>query len=117
MRVKKFRHFVGDFETTVYAGQTSTEVWASAVVELFTEDVKILHSIEETFDYLAGMKENVMIYYVGTSRARFRLEIVTTITDKGCLELLNNRLKPGSTVKLPKKEFSTALNAMGVLHK
>ena len=63
MRVKKFRHFVGDFETTVYAGQTSTEVWASAVVELFTEDVKILHSIEETFDYLAGMKENVMIYY------------------------------------------------------
>ena len=30
-----------DFETTVYEGQDHTEVWASASVELFTEDVHI----------------------------------------------------------------------------
>ena len=36
---------IGDFETSVYAGQTSTEVWASAVVQLYTEDVKIFNSI------------------------------------------------------------------------
>ena len=54
---------VGDFETTVYEGQEFTEVWASAVVELFTEDVQILHSIDDTFDYLTSLKENVTIYY------------------------------------------------------
>ena len=63
MRVKKFRYFVGDFETTVYEGQKDTEVWASACVELFTEDVKIFHSIAETFDYLVGLNENVVVYY------------------------------------------------------
>ena len=35
----KARTFMADFETTVYEGQTSTEVWASACVELYTEDV------------------------------------------------------------------------------
>ena len=43
----KSRIFVGDFETTVYKGQEDTEVWASACVELGTEDVKIFHSIDE----------------------------------------------------------------------
>lgn len=32
---KKKRYFVADFETTVYDGQTETEVWASGVAELF----------------------------------------------------------------------------------
>lgn len=54
---------MGDFETTVYAGQTNTEVWASACVELFTEDVKIFHSIGETFDYLLSLNDNIVIYY------------------------------------------------------
>lgn len=54
---------VGDFETTVYEGQKYTEVWASAVVEMFTEDVKIFHSIQETFDYLTSLKCNTILYY------------------------------------------------------
>lgn len=54
---------VGDFETTVYDGQTSTEVWASAVVSLFTEDVIIFHSIDETFSYLDMLETNLTIYY------------------------------------------------------
>ena len=39
MAKRSYRYFVGDFETTVYKGQVNTEVWASAAVELFTEDV------------------------------------------------------------------------------
>lgn len=58
-----YRYFVGDFETTVYEGQDSTEVWASAVVELGTEDVKILHSIDETFQYFKSLKCNMVVYY------------------------------------------------------
>ena len=54
---------VGDFETTVYEGQTYTEVWASAVVELGSEDVKIHHSIRETYNYLYNLRQNICIYY------------------------------------------------------
>lgn len=57
------RIFVGDFETTVYEGQKETEVWASALVELFTDDVMIFHSIDETFNYLASRNENSTVYY------------------------------------------------------
>lgn len=54
---------VCDFETTVYKGQAHTEVWASAVVEMYTEDVKIHHSIGETLDYLISLNSNVVCYY------------------------------------------------------
>ena len=56
------RIFVGDFETTVYEGQTSTEVWASALVELNTENVFLFHSIDDTFDFLESLG-NVIVYY------------------------------------------------------
>ena len=56
MKAINTRVLVGDFETTVYEGQLSTEVWASAVVELGTEDVKIHHSIAETWEYLISLK-------------------------------------------------------------
>ncbi len=63
MKVKKFRYFACDFETTVYKGQVNTEVWASASVELFTEDVQIFHSIEEQFKYFVSLKSNIVAYY------------------------------------------------------
>lgn len=52
-----------DFETTVYDNQTYTEVWASAVVELNTEDVKVFHSIQETWEYFKSLKANLICYY------------------------------------------------------
>ena len=62
-RKKKYRYFSCDFETTVFEGQTFTEVWASACVELNTEDVHIFHSIGEQFDYFTNLKCNVVAYY------------------------------------------------------
>lgn len=53
-----------DFETTVYKGQQSTEVWASASSELFTDDtVQIFHSIQEQLDYFIDLKCNIVAYY------------------------------------------------------
>lgn len=52
-----------DFETTVYKGQEFTEVWASASVELFTEDVQIFHSIDEQFNYFVKQDCNIVAYY------------------------------------------------------
>ena len=63
MRKRKFRYFVCDFETTVFEGQTHTEVWASASVEMFTEDVQIFHSIAEQFEYFVQQDCNVVAYY------------------------------------------------------
>lgn len=63
MNTRKWRTFVLDFETTVYDGQESTEVWASAAVELFSDEVKIFNSIEQTFGYLAHQSGNIIAYY------------------------------------------------------
>lgn len=64
MKVKKFRYFVGDFETTVYKGQVNTEVWASASVELFSnEEPQIFHSIGEQFEYFKSLDCNIVCYY------------------------------------------------------
>jgi hypothetical protein len=52
-----------DFETTVYKGQEYTEVWASAAVELYTEDVQIFHSIDEQFNYFLEQDCNIIAYY------------------------------------------------------
>lgn len=62
-RQRKWKYLSCDFETTVYKGQVYTEVWASAVVELFTEDVKIFKSIEETLEYFISLKTNLVCYY------------------------------------------------------
>lgn len=63
MRPRNNRYFVGDFETTVYKGQVNTEVWASACVEMFTEDVHIFHSIAEQFDYFVSLDSHIICYY------------------------------------------------------
>lgn len=62
-RKREYKYLVGDFETTVYENQTSTEVWASAVVELYTENVKVFHSIGDTFEYFKSLKCNIICYY------------------------------------------------------
>ena len=63
MRTQRDRIFVGDFETTVYEGQESTEVWAAAIVELNTEDVLILHSISELYNFMVSLNTNIIIYF------------------------------------------------------
>lgn len=62
-RELRYKYLVGDFETTVFEGQTHTEVWASACVELFTEDVHIFHSIDELYEHLVSLDTNICIYF------------------------------------------------------
>lgn len=60
---EKYTYYMCDFETTVYEGQTNTEVWASACVEFGTEDVKIFHSIEQQYQYFICLQRNIVCYY------------------------------------------------------
>lgn len=59
--------YIADLETTVYDGQTSTEAWASALVDIDAEDdmssVLIFHSLYETLEYLDYKDEDAILYY------------------------------------------------------
>lgn len=61
--MRNYRKFMCDFETTVYEGQKSTEVWASASVELYAENVQIFHSINEQFNYFKSLDCDIIAYY------------------------------------------------------
>lgn len=63
MRTRNYKYYVCDFETTVYKGQQYTEVWAAAIVELNTEDVAILHSIQDFLGYIFSLNVNVVGYF------------------------------------------------------
>lgn len=56
---------MGDFETTVTGenNQEETEVWASGLCELYTEDAVIHNNIYDTIDYLVKAKKNFIVYY------------------------------------------------------
>lgn len=62
---RKQRVLVCDFETTVYEGQTSTEVWAAACTEMFYPDdtVDIFHSLPEMFEHLVSLDCNLICYF------------------------------------------------------
>lgn len=64
MRTTKSRIFATDFETTVYTGQSTTEVWSAAFAEVGTAKPGIiLHSLQEQFDFLSGLRCNAILYY------------------------------------------------------
>ena len=55
--------YSADFETTVYEGQDSTEVWASALVPLDSDEPQVFHSIGDTLAYLKSRNEDAILYY------------------------------------------------------
>ena len=73
-------------------------------------DAVILVDIDED-RFLGNDGQNVLLYYVGTSRARLRLDMVTTIDQAGCTRILEGmgKEKPG---KKPYKVLSSTLNAL-----
>ena len=63
MRVKEYKQYMADFETTVYENQEFTEVWAAAIVELNTENVKVFHSIDVFMNYVFSLPGHSKIYF------------------------------------------------------
>ena len=57
------RIFACDFETTVFEGQDYTEVWAAALIELYTEEPMVYHCIGDMFDYIFSLKANCVLYF------------------------------------------------------
>lgn len=56
-------------------------------------------------------EENIMRYYVGTSRARLNLDIVSVLSIDDCTNILKSVFKISGEPKKPQKELARALNA------
>ena len=118
MRTQGTRLFVADFETTVYDGQTSTEVWAAAIVEFYTEDVMIYHSIDELFNYLLTIEQNTIVYFHNLKfDGEFWLNFLLTKTDfKPAFQRIENK-NDGSFKKryqMKSKEFIYSISSKGM---
>ena len=57
------RYYVCDFETSVYPGQKSTEVWAAARVEINTEDVVLYNSISSFWLWVETLRNKNIVYF------------------------------------------------------
>lgn len=57
--------YVADFETTVYEGQTETEVWAAGLADVQSEELMIYSSIEDFFSALFSHRryKKYIIYF------------------------------------------------------
>ena len=55
MSESKKRIFACDFETTVYEGQTDTQVWAASWSELYQEEAFVVGSIQSFFEYFFNL--------------------------------------------------------------
>lgn len=120
---KQTKIFVGDFETTVYKGQTSTEVWASACVEIGTEDVKVFHSIDEQFKYFESLNENIVCYYHnlkfdGEFWVSYLLNVLQykqayTQDDEND----TNTIRWMKTTEMPSRSFQYSISFMGMWYK
>lgn len=57
--------------------------------------------------------DNVLIFYVGTSRARIKLEITAVLSDNECENILKSVLNYQGKVRRAKKDLAGALNTIG----
>lgn len=55
--------YAADFETSVYKGQTATEVWAAAWVQTGTEAVTVVNSIDRFFKFLLDDEEKLVYFH------------------------------------------------------
>lgn len=57
------KSFACDFETSVYAGQNETEVWAFAICEVGTENVMVFNHIKYLFSLIDSFTEKCVLYF------------------------------------------------------
>lgn len=74
-------------------------------------DVVVLVDVDKT----TFEQDNVLLFYVGTSRARIKLEITAVLSDDDCKDILLSALNYQGKVRRAKKDLAGALNAIGSL--
>lgn len=74
-------------------------------------DVVVLVDVDKT----TFEQDNVLLFYVGTSRARIKLEITAVLSDDDCKDILLSALNYQGKVRRAKRDLAGALNAIGGL--
>lgn len=74
-------------------------------------DVVVLVDVDKT----TFEQDNVLLFYVGTSRARIKLEITAVLSDDDCKDILLSALNYHGKVRRAKRDLAGALNAIGSL--
>lgn len=74
-------------------------------------DVVVLVDVDKT----TFEQDNVLLFYVGTSRARTKLEITAVLSDDDCKDILLSALNYQGKVRRAKRDLAGALNAIGSL--
>lgn len=69
--------------------------------------------MDVTEDTFSG--DNSLLFYVGASRARLYLDIVTAMDDEKCERVLINEIEYKKKIKKPRRELALALNAMPIV--
>ena len=108
--------YSADFETTVYEGQDHTEVWASALVSLDSDEPVVHHSIQETLDYLKKQNEDAILYYHNLKfDGNFWLSyLITELGFKQGFEYISeNQVEWKKRKKLDNNEVIYSISSMG----
>lgn len=76
----------------------------------------ILVDVDETTfnpDKMHKDSDTVFLYYIGSSRAILRLEILSQLSDEECTNILQKTLNYRSKIRKPRRELASALCSMG----
>lgn len=85
MKVAKKNIYVADFETTVYEGQTKTEVWSCCVCKIFEDQPLIFGNIKDGISYFEreAKNKNIIVYYHNLKfDGNFIMHFLLSNTDK-----------------------------------
>lgn len=63
-------------------------------------------------DAEAFYEKNILLFYVGASRARLNLEIISSLNDDECANILQHNFSKVGRIKHPKKELANTLNSI-----
>lgn len=98
-----------DFETSVYPGQTCTEVWASGACQLGSHDLLICDNLDDFMEWALTLKEATVLYF---HNLKFDGSfIVSWLLRKGYKHF------HGKLADMKSNEFSTSISDMGLWYK
>ena len=107
---------MADFETTVYEDQDKTEVWAAAIVKLYTDDVLVFHSLPDFWLYCRQLPGDSVIYFHNLKfDGNFILDYFETLPDlREGLEFIDGyKYKFHKKDELQDGEYSYAISDRG----
>lgn len=114
MKKRNYKLYAADFETTVYEGQKTTAVWASAIVELYTEDVILHTSIEDVFEWIISQHQDMILYYHNLKfDGSFWLNYLLRSDLKCCYELEDNNQESVNERHMPNNSYTYCISDMG----